>query len=246
MRPILDFTTHKLTVAYDSRPVLDHVSLTIPSGTLTAIIGPNGAGKTTLLKAALSLIKPLSGTITYSSKPYAIVQKDIAYVPQSDSVDWNFPTTVLDVVMMGRYGHLGLFHYPRKKEKQMALETLATVGMESFAKRQIGELSGGQQQRVFLARALIQQASLYFMDEPFKGVDLQTEKIIIGLLKNMRDQGKTIIMIHHDLQSVCDYFDWVTMINHKVIANGPLCEVFHEENIQKTYNSSKNILIRSL
>lgn len=229
---------HNLTVAYHSIPVLEDVSLKIPSGKLVAIIGPNGGGKSTLLKSALQLIKPLSGTISYGGQPYSAVRNEIAYVPQSESVDWDFPTNVLDVVLMGCYGHLGLFHPPRKKEKQMALETLTAVGMDQYAKRQINELSGGQQQRVFLARALIQQANLYFLDEPFKGVDIQTEKVIVGLLKNMRDQGNTIVVVHHDLQTVWEYFDWVVFLNHHVIASGPVCEIFHNENIYATYRKS--------
>lgn len=224
---------HDLTVAYDTKPVLWDIDLKIPTGSLAAIIGPNGAGKTTLIKAILKLIKPVSGKITFPS----LEQGSIAYVPQSESVDWDFPATVLDVVMMGRYGHLGWLKCPGKKEKQMALDTLSTVGMEAFALRQINQLSGGQKQRVFLARALIQDAQLYFMDEPFKGVDQQTEKSIITLLKNLQAQGKTIIVVHHDLQTVKEYFDWVTFINLQVIANGKEEEVFHQENLKKTYGS---------
>lgn len=229
-----------LTVAYHSRPVLEDVCLKIPSGRLAAIIGPNGGGKSTLIKAALDLIKPISGSISYSNHPYSTIRNEIAYVPQSESVDWDFPTNVLDVVMMGRYGHLGLFHPPGKKEKNMALETLAAVGMEQYAKCPINELSGGQKQRVFLARAFIQEANFYFLDEPFKGVDAQSEKVIIGLLKNMRDQGNTIIIVHHDLQTVCEYYDWVTLLNHHVIANGPVREVFYRENIQLTYENNQH------
>ena len=233
---------HDLTVAYDEKPVLWDIDLEIPKGKLVAIVGPNGAGKTTLIKAMLGLIKPVSGAVHFKMLPDKHFRNKIAYVPQSGSVDWDFPATVLDVVMMGRYGHLGWFRRPGKKEKEMAMETLAKVGMESFADRQISQLSGGQQQRVFLARALIQQAEIYFMDEPFKGVDIQTEKSIVTLLKELKQQGKTVIVVHHDLQTVPEYFDWVTLINLKVIANGPVRQVFTEENLSHTYGNKISVL----
>lgn len=221
-----------LTVTYDAKPVLWDIDLSIPTGKLVAIIGPNGAGKTTLIKTMLGIIKPVSGAVTFKD---ANNKHLIAYVPQSGSVDWDFPATVLDVVMMGRYGHLGWFKRPGKKEKEMSYAMLDKVGMREFADRQISQLSGGQQQRVFLARALIQEADIYFMDEPFKGVDVQTEKSIIKLLKELKQQGKTVIVVHHDLQTVTEYFDWATLINLQVVANGPVEEVFTEENIAKTY-----------
>ena len=233
---------HDLTVAYDVKPVLWDIDLEIPKGKLVAIIGPNGAGKTTLLKAMLGLIKPVSGAVHFKMLPDKHFHNHIAYVPQSGSVDWDFPATVLDVVMMGRYGHLGWFRRPGKAEKQMAKDTLAKVGMLEYADRQISQLSGGQQQRVFLARALIQQADIYFMDEPFKGVDAQTEKSIISLLKELKSQGKTVLVVHHDLQTVKEYFDWVTLINLKVIGNGPAEEVFTPENIRTTYGSRSLVL----
>lgn len=223
---------HDLTVAYDRKPVLWAIDLSVPKGQLVAIVGPNGAGKTTLIKAMLGLVRPVSGAVSFQHES---TQHNIAYVPQSGSVDWDFPATVLDVVMMGRYGHLGWIKRPGSKEKRMALETLEQVGMHTYASRQISQLSGGQQQRVFLARALIQQAEIYFMDEPFKGVDAQTEKSIVGLLKELKDRGKTVIVVHHDLQTVADYFDWVTLINLRVVANGPVEEVFHEENLSRAY-----------
>ena len=227
---------HDLTVTYDTKPVLWDIDLQIPQGKLMAVVGPNGAGKTTLIKAMLGIIKPVSGEVSfYTSAPDQKKNNLIAYVPQSGSVDWDFPATVLDVVMMGRYGHLGWFRRPGKKEKQMSLEMLEKVGMRDFADRQISQLSGGQQQRVFLARALIQQAEIYFMDEPFKGVDAQTEKSIVALLKELKSQGKTVVVVHHDLQTVKDYFDWVTLINLQVIASGPVEEVFVEENLDKAY-----------
>lgn len=233
---------HDLTVAYDVKPVLWDVDLSIPKGKLVAIVGPNGAGKTTLIKAMLGLIKPVSGNTLFPTLGEGNYKNKIAYVPQSGSVDWDFPATVLDVVIMGRYGHLGWFKRPGREEKKMALATLEKVGMQHYANRQISQLSGGQQQRVFLARALIQQAEIYFMDEPFKGVDAQTEKAIVSLLKELKLQGKTVIVVHHDLQTVSDYFDWVTLINLRVIANGPVEEVFHEENLDTCYSGRGRLL----
>ena len=233
---------HDLTVAYDAKPVLWDIDLNIPRGRLMAIIGPNGAGKTTLIKAMLGLIRPVTGAVHFVMLPDKKQRSRIAYVPQSGSVDWDFPATVLDIVMMGRYGHLGWFRRPGRAEKQMALETLRKVGMEEFASRQISQLSGGQQQRVFLARALIQQAEIYFMDEPFKGVDAQTEKSIVALLKELKDQGKTVIVVHHDLRTVKDYFDWVTLINLRVVDSGPVEEVFTPEALARTYSSGAAIL----
>lgn len=226
---------HDLTVAYDVKPVLWDIDLSIPKGKLVAIVGPNGAGKTTLIKTMLGLVKPLSGAVDFGEADSRKLKKQIAYVPQSGSVDWDFPATVLNVVIMGRYGHLGWFRRPGKEDKRMALETLEKVGMREYASRQISQLSGGQQQRVFLARALIQEAEIYFMDEPFKGVDAQTEKSIVTLLKDLKERGKTVVVVHHDLQTVTDYFDWVTLINLHVVANGPVQEVFHEENLSLAY-----------
>lgn len=233
---------HDLTVAYDVKPVLWDIDLSIPKGELVAIVGPNGAGKTTLIKAMLGLIKPVSGNTHFPSLGEGNLKNRIAYVPQSGSLDWDFPSTVLDVVMMGRYGHLGWFKRPGKTEKEMALATLEKVGMQKYADRQISQLSGGQQQRVFLARALIQQAEIYFMDEPFKGVDAQTEKSIVTLLKELKKQEKTVIVVHHDLQTVSDYFDWVALINLRVVANGPVDQVFHEENLGIAYGGQGLLL----
>lgn len=226
---------YDLTVAYDVKPVLWDIDLCIPRGKLAAIIGPNGAGKTTLLKAMLGMIVPVSGAVDFFTSDGGKEKQKIAYVPQSGSVDWDFPTTVLDVVMMGRYGHLGWFKRPGAVEKTMALETLEKVGMREYSDRQISRLSGGQQQRVFLARALIQEAEIYFMDEPFKGVDARTERAIVALLKELKSQGKTVVVVHHDLQTVADYFDWITLINLRIIANGPTEEAFCEGNIRRTY-----------
>lgn len=234
-----------LTVAYDAKPVLWDIDLNIPQGKLMAVIGPNGAGKTTLLKAMLGLLVPVSGTVRFNNEKSINLFKlknKVAYVPQSGSVDWDFPATVLDIVLMGCYGRLGYIKRPGKKDRDAAMESLKKVGMETYAGRQISQLSGGQQQRVFLARALMQSADIYFMDEPFKGVDIQTEKAIVLLLKELRESGKTVVVVHHDLQTVPEYFDWVTLINIKVIASGPVKEVFNENNLKKTYHSSGSLL----
>ncbi|WRS27961.1 metal ABC transporter ATP-binding protein [Oscillospiraceae bacterium MB08-C2-2] len=237
-----------LTVAYDTKPVLWDVGLKIPQGELMAVVGPNGAGKTTLIKAMMGLLKPVSGTVEFWSDQTENTRSQhsrVGYVPQNGSVDWDFPATVLDVVLMGCYGRLGWIRRPGKKDREQALQMLGKVGMEEYAYRQISQLSGGQQQRVFLARALIQQAEVYFMDEPFKGVDAQTEKAIVALLRELKNEGRTVVVVHHDLQTVAEYFDWVTLINLGVIACGPVEEVFHEENLKKTYRST-NTLLRSV
>lgn len=225
-------SVENLTVSYGQQPVLLHMDLEIPAGTMTAIIGPNGAGKTTLIKSILGLVKPVSGKVQLS---LGSGKRGIAYVPQSGSVDWDFPVTVLDVVMMGRYGHLGWVRRPGKREKQMAMEVLRKVGMEAYADRQIGCLSGGQQQRVFLARALIQEGEIYLLDEPFKGVDAQTETVIAALLGELRDQGKTVVVVHHDLRTVPSYFDWVVLMNQKVVASGPVETAFTRASIDAAY-----------
>lgn len=233
-----------LTVAYDAKPVLWDIDLKIPKGKLMAVVGPNGAGKTTLIKAMLGLLKPVTGAVRFmdGSRDVHTLKKRIGYVPQSGSVDWDFPATVQDVVLMGCYGKLGWIRRPGKADVDLVMQMLGKVGMEEYASRQISQLSGGQQQRVFLARALAQEAEVYFMDEPFKGVDAQTERAIVALLKELKEQGKTVVVVHHDLQTVPDYFDWVTLINLRVIASGPVDEVFHEENLKKTYRSSGTIL----
>ncbi|MCG1021913.1 metal ABC transporter ATP-binding protein [Sutcliffiella horikoshii] len=224
-----------LTVAYHRKPVLKEISFSVPEGKLIGIIGPNGAGKSTLIKAALELIPIASGNITIYGKSYKSQRKLIGYVPQRGSVDWDFPTNALDVVLMGRYGHIGWLKRPNKKDIEFAYECLDKVGMREYATRQISQLSGGQQQRVFLARALAQDASIYFMDEPFVGVDAATEKAIITILNELKSQGKTVLVVHHDLQTVKEYFDWTLLINLRKIAIGPTEEVFTIENLQKTY-----------
>lgn len=233
MKQALEVTD--VTVAYQETPVLWDVDMNVPAGVLMAIVGPNGAGKTTLLKTILGMITPAAGHIQIFGKSYEEQRHRIGYVPQRGSVDWDFPTNVLDVVMMGRYGNLGWFKRPGSAEKEMALESLEKVGMAKYAERQISQLSGGQQQRVFLARALVQDADIYFMDEPFQGVDATTERAIIQLLQDLRAQGKTVIAVHHDLQTVTEYFDWITLLNVRCIACGPSAETFTEEKLRSTY-----------
>ncbi len=226
-----------LTVAYEDKPVLWDIDLDIKKGVLMAVVGPNGAGKSTLIKAMLNLIKPLSGSVSFFGNSYKKQRSKIAYVPQRGSVDWDFPTTALDVVEMGRYGKIGWIKRVGKADRKIAADAIKKVGMEGFEKRQISQLSGGQQQRIFLARALVQDAEIYFMDEPFQGVDAKTEKSIINILKKLRDVGKTVIVVHHDLQTVEEYFDYITFINVAVISTGKVKDIFNRENIEKTYKS---------
>lgn len=233
-----------LTVAYNYKPVLWDIDLAIPEGVLMCIVGPNGAGKSTLIKAILGILKPIAGTVSIFGKPYATQRSLVAYVPQKGSVDWDFPTTALDVVMMGTYGSLGWIKRPGQKQKKAALEALEKVGMLPFKNRQISQLSGGQQQRIFLARALVQNASIYFMDEPFQGVDATTEKAIINILKELRKAGKTVIVVHHDLQTVPEYFDWVTFLNVKKIATGPVKDIFNDDNLTKTYGINYKVSVQ--
>ena len=224
-----------LTVAYRETPVLWDIDLEIPEGQLVAIVGPNGAGKTTLIRAILGMVKPAAGQALVHGRPYAEQRRRVAYVPQRGSVDWDFPTSVLDVVLMGRYGRLGWVRRPGAEDKAAAREALQQVGMLDLAGRQISQLSGGQQQRVFLARALVQHADVYFMDEPFQGVDATTERAIVELLRELRTRGKTVVAVHHDLQTVPEYFDQVTLLNVRRIASGPVGEAFTEENLRRTY-----------
>lgn len=224
-----------MTVAYDDKPVLWDVDLDAPPGILMAVIGPNGAGKTTLIKAILGLVPMAAGQVLIHGQPYHAQRQRVGYVPQRGSVDWDFPTSVLDVVMMGRYGKLGWFRRPGKTDRQLAMQALEQVGMAEYAQRQISQLSGGQQQRVFLARALVQDADVYFMDEPFQGVDAMTERAIVDLLKGLRSAGKTVVVVHHDLQTVSEYFDWVTLLNVRCVASGPVSRIFTDENLRKTY-----------
>ncbi|SOB90564.1 metal ABC transporter ATP-binding protein [Stappia indica] len=225
----------EITVSYGESPAVFSVDATFPRDSLVAIVGPNGAGKSTLLKAALGVVPRLSGTVTVFGTPLERARERVAYVPQRASVDWDFPTRVIDVVMMGLYRELGLLRLVRASHRERALACLARVGMADFATRQIGQLSGGQQQRVFLARALAQGADLYLLDEPFAGVDAATEKAIIDVLKELKGEGRTVVCVHHDLATVADYFDRVLLINTRRIAEGPVGEVFTAENLQATY-----------
>jgi manganese/zinc/iron transport system ATP- binding protein len=224
-----------LTVSYKDKPVLWDIDLEIPQGALVGIVGPNGAGKTTLIKSILGLLKPVAGSAKILGLEIDQGIKKIAYVPQRGSVDWDFPATVFDVVQMGTYGKLGWFRRPGAKEKKLTKDALEKVGMLELAHRQISQLSGGQQQRVFLARALVQHAEIYLMDEPFQGVDSTTEQSIVELLRELRNQGATALVVHHDLQTVKDYFDWVVLLNVRKIAAGPVSEVFTETNLKLAF-----------
>ena len=231
-----------LTVAYREKPVLRDIDLTIPPGKLAVIMGPNGAGKSTLIKAVLDLVPAAAGQALIFGRPYKQQRKLVGYVPQRGSVDWDFPTTALDVVMMGTYGKLGWIKRPGKAERDWAMHCLEQIGMQDYAHRQISQLSGGQQQRVFLARALAQDAKLYLMDEPFVGVDATTERAIVTLLQQLREQGKTVVCVHHDLESATEYFDWLVLLNVRLIATGPLTTTFTEENLAKTYGGRMHSL----
>jgi len=224
-----------LTVSYGEKPAVFSVDATFPAHTMSAIVGPNGAGKSTLLKAALGVIPRLSGEISAFGQPVEAARDRIAYVPQRASVDWDFPTTVLDVVLMGLYRKVGLFGRIGGAHRATARDSLDRVGMADFADRQIGRLSGGQQQRVFLARALAQEADLYLLDEPFAGVDAATERAIIDVLKDLRDAGKAVVAVHHDLATVKSYFDHVLMINVRPVAEGPVASAFTAETLHATY-----------
>jgi manganese/zinc/iron transport system ATP- binding protein len=238
--PILD--VHDVTVAYHRKPVLWNVDLTLREPRLVGIIGPNGAGKSTLIKAILGLVPLAGGEVSLFGKPIAKQRKRIGYVPQRESVDWDFPVSVTDAVLMGTYGDLGWFRRPGRRQKERAQECLQKVGIEQLAGRQIGQLSGGQQQRVFLARALAQEADVYFMDEPMAGVDAATEDVIFRLLHELRDAGKTVLVVHHDLRTVPTYFDDVALLNMRLVAHGPVKTVFTPENLRKTYGGRLNIL----
>jgi manganese/zinc/iron transport system ATP- binding protein len=224
-----------LTVTYGADPVLWDIDLDIPPGVMCAIVGPNGSGKSTLLKTALGLVRPVAGHVRFLGLPANRMRGRIGYVPQRHSVDWDFPATALDVVTMGLYGRLGWFRRPGRAERARALSALAELGMQDYADRQIDQLSGGQQQRVFIARALVQDAPILILDEPMAGVDATTEAIIIDLLKRLRDQGRTVIVVHHDLTTVQAYFDWLVILNVRIIAQGPIAQVYTPENLRTAY-----------
>jgi len=233
---------HQLTVNYDRTPVLWDLTLKIPKGKIVGIIGPNGAGKSTFLKVAMGVLKPLSGKVRFFGRSLKHQRQRITYVPQRESVDWDFPITVLELVVMGRYGQLGLFRWPRKADRAAAVYYLEKVGMTQYADRQISQLSGGQQQRVFIARALIQDADIYLLDEPFAGIDMATERVIIDLLRQLRDEGKTIFVVHHNLNDVENYFDWVIMLNMRLVACGCVSEVFNAKTLNVTYGKGYSLL----
>ncbi|MEM6934044.1 MAG: ABC transporter ATP-binding protein [Pseudomonadota bacterium] len=233
--PDLALHIEDLTVSYGGRPALWDIDVDVPPGVMCAIVGPNGAGKSSLLKAILELIPPTAGHVTMLGRRYHDIRQRVAYVPQRSTVDWDFPTTALDVVMMGRYGHLGWFRRPGRPTREFAEVALQKVGLEELANRQISQLSGGQQQRVFLARALVQQADIYFLDEPMASVDATTERVIVSLLKGLRAQGKTIVVVHHDLATVRDYYDWLVLLNVRVVAQGPVADTMTTEALRATY-----------
>ncbi len=231
-----------LTVAYNRKPVIWDVAFQVEPGSLVGVIGPNGAGKSTLLKACMDLLPTASGRVRVFGEPYKVNRHRVGYVPQRESVDWDFPVSALDVVTMGLYREIGWLRPVRKKHTDAARVAMERVGIEELEGRQISQLSGGQQQRTFLARALVQNADLYFMDEPFAAVDAATEKAIVEILRGMKREGKTAIVIHHDLQTVHEYFDHVVLLNMRVVAHGPTEEVFTSENLQKTYGGRLTLL----
>lgn len=233
---------HDMTVAYQKKPVLWGIDLEAHAGQIIGIVGPNGAGKSTLIKATMGLIPLSSGWVKVFGKPLQENISRVGYVPQRESIDWDFPVSVLDVVMMGRYGHLGLLRRPGRKDRRIAEECLEKVKMLPFAKRQISNLSGGQQQRVFLARALAQESDLYFMDEPFAGVDAATEQAIILLLRELKEKGKTLFVVHHDLSTVEEYFDAVLLLNMRLVAFGKTKDVFTQELLQRTYGGKLTVM----
>lgn len=240
--PAAPLSIHDVTVAYHRKPVLWDVDLDVPEGRLVGIIGPNGAGKSTLLKAALDLIPKVSGVVTIYGKPYGKQRHLVAYVPQRETVDWDFPVDALDVVTMGLYGRIGWFRPVRRRHRRAAMDALERVGLGDYAKRQISNLSGGQQQRVFLARALAQDAKLYLMDEPFASVDAATERAIVQVLRELKAAGRTVLVVHHDLQTVAEYFDHLIMLNMRVVAHGPTKDVFTQDNLVKTYGGRLTLL----
>ena len=240
--PTAPLSIHDMTVAYHRRPVLWDIDLDMPEGKLIGIVGPNGSGKTTLIKACLDLVPKASGRVMIYGKPYRKQRSLVGYMPQRETVDWDFPVSARDVVTMGLYGRIGWCMPVRRRHREKALEALDRVGIADLADRQISQLSGGQQQRVFLARALAQNADFYFMDEPFAAVDASTEKAIVRILGDLRAAGKTVIVVHHDLHTVREYFDWVLLLNMRMVSFGPTGEVFTSENLKKTYGGKLTLL----
>ena len=242
---IQPLTIRDLTVSYNRKPVIWDIDLSIPEGHLVGIVGPNGAGKSTLIKACLDLVPRASGEVTIYGKTYNKERRRVGYVPQRESVDWDFPVSVLDVVAMGTYGRLGWMRRVSKHSKALSMKALDRVGLVDYANRQISQLSGGQQQRTFLARALVQDADIYFMDEPFSSVDAATERTIVQLLKDLKRQGKTVIVVHHDLSTVSEYFDWTVLLNMRVVSAGPTEEVFNQDNLRRTYGGKLTLLTQA-
>ncbi len=240
--PNAALSIHDLTVAYDRRPVLWDVDLDVPAGCLAAIVGPNGAGKSTLIKACLDLLPRVSGDVCMFGQPWRSVRSRVAYVPQRETVDWEFPVSALDVVAMGTYGRLGWLRPVGKAQKEAAMRALDRVGLADYAGRQISQLSGGQQQRVFLARALVQDAELYLMDEPFASVDAATEQAIVEVLRALRAEGATLVVVHHDLQTVAEYFEHIILLNMRVVASGPMDETLTADNLRATYGGRLTLL----
>jgi manganese/zinc/iron transport system ATP- binding protein len=238
----IPLSVRDLTVAYNRKPVLWNVTLDVPNGSLVGLVGPNGAGKSTLLKAVVDMVPKISGAIRIYGETYSDSRAKLAYVPQRESVDWDFPATALDVVLMGTYGRLGWFRRVGKAERDAAREALAKMEIEHLAGRQISQLSGGQQQRTFLARSLVQHAKLFLMDEPFAAVDAATERAIVTLMRELQQQGCTIVVVHHDLHTVPEYFDHIVLLNTRLVAAGPTREVFTEQNLQKTYGGKLTLL----
>ena len=239
-QPLVEF--HDVTVAYGGRPVLWNVDLAIDAPCLFGVIGPNGAGKSTLLKAALGLVPLLGGQVRFFGAPFDAVRRRVGYVPQRETVDWDFPVTAIDVVLMGTYGRLGWIRRPGPRERALARECLDRVGLVDVADRQIGRLSGGQQQRVFLARALAQQADVYLLDEPMAGVDVRSQERIFGVLAGLRSEGRLVIVVHHDLRTAAEWFDRVALVDMRLVAAGPTADVLTPENLRRTYAGQLEIL----
>ncbi|MEQ8624330.1 MAG: metal ABC transporter ATP-binding protein [Vicingaceae bacterium] len=239
---MVSIEAHNLTVSYNRRPVLWNIDFSLPTGKIIGIIGPNGSGKTTLLKAIMGLVKTSSGYVKLFDDDLENVRDRISYVPQRESVDWEFPASVMDIVLMGRYRKNNLMRRLNKADRDIAAEALEKVNMLEYSNRQISQLSGGQQQRVFIARSLAQGADLYIMDEPFVGVDAATEEAILSLLTEMKSQGKTVVVVHHDLQTAKAYFDWMVLLNTRLVAAGPKEEIFNEELLQEAYGGKLNVL----
>lgn len=239
---MISIETHNLTVSYNRRPVLWNIDFQLPTGQIIGIIGPNGSGKTTLLKAIMGLVKTSSGYVKIFDQPLQEVRNRISYVPQRESVDWDFPASVMDIVLMGRYKQSNLMRRLTKTDRDLAAEALEKVNMLEFSDRQISQLSGGQQQRVFIARSLAQGADLYIMDEPFVGVDAATEEAILLLLSEMKKEGKTVVVVHHDLQTAKEYFDWMVLLNTRLVAAGPKEDIFNEKLLQEAYGGKLNVL----